>query len=32
MVTPLSSQAKNYIGIIADLAETNEAGCLQPQR
>ena len=30
-VTPLSSQAKNYTERIADLAENNEAGCLQPQ-
>ncbi|MFA6373425.1 MAG: DUF2207 domain-containing protein, partial [Methanothrix sp.] len=30
-VTPLSSQAKNYTERIADLAEINEAGCLQPQ-
>ena len=30
-VTPLSAQAKDYTEIIANLAETNEAGCLQPQ-
>jgi uncharacterized membrane protein len=30
-VTPLSAQAKNYAGRIANLAEINEAGCLQPQ-
>ena len=30
-MTPLSAQAKDYTEIIANLAETNEAGCLQPQ-
>ena len=30
-VTPLSAQAKNYTGRIANLSENNEAGCLQPQ-